>query len=201
MGCSGRSAGSGTTSTSSRGRHGLRVVEGRDRGRGVRATNHRQAKRAQRDHDRNALRVPSPEPDRERLERAVRIASAAADSEADFVRRIRDGERLLIRPRFTAGRDDHVVGYSVALCPAQKGREAVWHAGGKLAKDLTLPALRRGWTPGSELSPEAIAEWQRAWRDEPPTLVADVACSVHPDAGWEQALEELRACWPRSSWP
>ena len=106
-------------------RHGLRVVEGRDRGRGVRSTNYRQAKRAQRDHDRNALRVPSPEPDRERLERAVRIASAAADSEADFVRRIRDGGRLLIRPRFAAGCDDQVVGYSVALRPAQKGREAV----------------------------------------------------------------------------
>jgi hypothetical protein len=102
-------------------RHGLRVVEGRDRGRGVRSTNCRQAKRAQRDHDRNALRVPSPEPDRERLERAVRIASAAADSEADFVRRIRDGGRLLIRPRFAAGCDDQVVGYSVALRPAQKG--------------------------------------------------------------------------------
>jgi hypothetical protein len=75
----------------------------------------------------------------------------------------------------------------------KKGREAVWHAGGKLAKDLTLPTLRRGWTPGSELSPEAIEEWQRAWRDEPPTPVADVARGVHPDAGWEQALEELRA--------
>ena len=140
-----------------------------------------------------ALRVPSPEPDRERLERAVRIASAAADSEADFVRRIRDGERLLIRPRFAAGRDERVVGYSVALRPAQKGREAVWHAGGKLAKDLTLPALRRGWTPGSERSSEAIEEWQRAWRNQPPAQTPDLARSAHPDAGWEQALEELRS--------
>jgi hypothetical protein len=172
-------------------RHGLRVVEGRDRGRATRATNRRQAERAKREHERNALRVPSSEPDRERLERAVRIASAASSGEADFVRRIRDGGRLLIRPRFAAGRDDQVVGYSVALAPG-KDRPVVWHAGGRLAKDLTLPTLRRGWEPGSERSPEAIEEWQRAWRNEPPTPVAGVVPSAQPDTGWEQALEELR---------
>ena len=39
-----------------------------------------------------------------------------------------------------------VVGYSVRLPGADEGpRRSVWYGGGRLARDLTLPALRRSW--------------------------------------------------------
>jgi len=173
--------------------HGLRVVEGRDRGRGMRATNTRQAKRAEREHQRDE--IASGEADRELLERAVRVLSAAARDEAEFVRRVR-AVGVLIRPRFAAGSDQEVVGYAVAV-RAPAGKEIVWHAGGKLAKDLTLPRLRAHWPhapAGSGASVEAAEQWRRAWRGEPAAGATDdwTGGRQVDDASWEQALEQLR---------
>ena len=167
-------------------RHGLRVVEGRDRKRGARATKYQQRYRAEEQH-RKGL-TASPEPDREILERAVRRLAAASASEGEFVRRLR-AEGLIVRPRFAAGRDDQVVGYSVALTPAD-GQDVVPHSGGKLAKDLTLPRLRgtHGWTADE---PAAIEEWRRAFHGEP----AGVGVESNPwvqKPSWEEALRQLR---------
>ena len=87
----------------------------------------------------------------------MRVAGAGAGSEAEFVRVLR-ADGVLVRPRFAAGRDDQVVGYSVALAPAA-GREPVWHAGGKVAKDLTLPRLRSdgGWTAAGSRGDRGVA--------------------------------------------
>jgi hypothetical protein len=172
--------------------HGLRVVEGRDRARGARATNTRQTRRAESEH--RAGEIPSPEPDRELLERAVRTLAAASESEAEFVRRVRahavDGRGLVISPRFAAGREDQVVGYSVALAPSE-GREVVRHAGGTLAKDLTLPRLRgaHGWTAAD---PAAIDEWRRVFEGREPGVGAESNPWVALPS-WEDALAELRA--------
>ena len=123
---------------------------------------YRQRYRAEREHE--AELIDSPKPDRDQLEAKLRVAGAGAGSEAEFVRMLR-ADGLLVRPRFAAGRDDEVVGYSVALAPAA-GRDPVWHAGGTVAKDLTLPRLRSdgGWTAQD---PEAIEEWQRAFHGRP----------------------------------
>jgi hypothetical protein len=79
-----------------------------------------------------------------------------------------------------------VVGYSAAVPPAA-GREPVWHAGGTVAKDLTLPRLRSdgGWTAED---PEAIDEWQRAFRGDPPARPP--APAGDPDI--QRAVAELR---------
>jgi hypothetical protein len=173
--------------------HGLRVVEGRAVKRGARATDHRQRHRAQREHQQavtGAKPAPtSPEPDRELLERAVRRLAAASASEGEFVRRLR-AEGLIVRPRFAAGREDQVIGYSVALTPAE-GKEVVPHAGGRLAKDLTLPRLRGacGWTADN---PGAVDEWRRAFTGAP----AGVGAESNPWLAlpsWTDALEQLRA--------
>ena len=165
-------------------RHGLRQVEGRQAKRGARATSYRQRYRAEREHE--AELIDSPKPDRDQLEAKLRVAGAGAGSEAEFVRMLR-ADGLLVRPRFAAGRDDQVVGYSVALAPAA-GRDPVWHAGGKVAKDLTLPRLRSdgGWTAQD---PEAIEEWQRAFRGDPPARPP--APAGDPDV--QRAVAELRA--------
>jgi len=95
---------------------------------------------------------------RRRLERAVRAAAAAASTEAQWLARL--GELgVEVAPRWARGAD-RVVGYRVALTdlPTQQaGSKAVWFGGGKLAHDLTLPALRAGWTDG-----DPVTAWRRA---------------------------------------
>lgn len=103
-------------------------------------------------------------PDRVRLARTVRAAAAASADEAEFVRRLRAGG-VKVRPRFAGGDGSKVTGFAVAFSdepgPAggmrgphpdshqvddPKGVERRWFAAGKLAKDLSLPVLRAGWT-------------------------------------------------------
>lgn len=110
-----------------------------------------------------AERRGAAEPDMLRLERAVRAAASAADDEGEFVRRLRR-QGVLIRPRFAAGRNDVVLGYSVALRP-QGNERAVWHGGGRLARDLTLPALRKGWPDSPQTAQAAVDEWAATARN------------------------------------
>ena len=102
------------------------------------------------------------EVDAKTLERYVRAASAAALDEAEFVRRLRR-EGLLVHPRYATGRDDVVTGYAVALRP-REGEKPIWHGGQKLARDLSLPELRKGWPDRPETATEAVAEWQAVRR-------------------------------------
>ncbi|MCJ1675654.1 relaxase/mobilization nuclease domain-containing protein [Rathayibacter sp. VKM Ac-2929] len=117
----------------------------------------------------SAERRGQDEPDMHRLERAVRAASSASQDEGEFVRRLRQNG-VLVRPRFATGRDDVIAGYSVALRPT-KGEKAIWHGGGRLARDLTLPELRKGWPDRPESAAAAASEWRATaknpWRYEP----------------------------------
>jgi len=95
---------------------------------------------------------------RRRLERAVRAAASAASTEAQWLARL--GELgVEVAPRWARG-GDRVVGYRVALADTptgQDGSKAVWFGGGKLAHDLTLPALRAGWTRAGD----PVTAWRR----------------------------------------
>ncbi|WP_290658085.1 relaxase [Kocuria sp.] len=117
------------------------------------------------------VRDSTREPTRFALERTARACAVAADTEAQFVRLMRRA-KLLVHPRFAAGTDSVVTGYSVAERPP-KGMRPLWFGGGKLAQDLTLPSLRTRWpdTPGS--AQEASEEWMAAKRHRR---------IVHPDA-------------------
>jgi len=96
---------------------------------------------------------------RRRLERAVRAAATAASTEAQWLARL--GELgVAVEPRWARG-GDRVVGYRVTLADPpreQAGSKAVWFGGGKLAHDLTLPALRAGWTRAGD----PATAWRRA---------------------------------------
>lgn len=104
------------------------------------------------------------EPARHRLERTVRSSAVASVSEAEFVRRLRRQE-LLVSARFADGGRSVVTGYSVAERPPV-GMDPVWFGGGKLAKDLTLPALRTAWADTPETAQEAAEEWWAAKRHQ-----------------------------------
>lgn len=146
-------------------RYGLTVVEGRTAGAA------KGLSRAELEIAERTEQIP----DRVRLARTVRAAAASSADEAEFVRRLRHGG-LRVRPRFAHNDGSKVTGFAVAFPDEQapdgdggvrgphpdshqvedpKQAERRWFAAGKLAKDLSLPALRAGW-------PE-VADQAAAW--------------------------------------
>jgi len=164
--------------------HDLTVVEARV-GRGMPGLSRAELERTAREQ--------RTEPPRVALARIVREASVASKVEAEFVRRLR-GNGVLIRPRFETGGQDIVVGYSVAL-KTKDGKSPVWFGGGKLARDLTLPSVRRNWDQSPENVGPAIAEWRAAKAVAP----GREAVLGGPDewhravAGAEKSVERLMA--------
>lgn len=160
--------------------HGLTVLASRDAGHTMRGD--RPAARA------IAERRGAPETAREQLARTVRACAAAAGDEAEFVRRVRRCG-LRIRPRYAAGTDQVVAGYSVALRPPA-GTATVWHGGGYLARDLTLPRLRGAWPDTPQDASAAVAEWGAARREQRP--VASGRETHEFDAAvWRQCTTEV----------
>ncbi|WP_407659562.1 relaxase/mobilization nuclease domain-containing protein [Kineococcus indalonis] len=136
-------------------KHGLQVLESRQLGTGERGLKPAELERARR---------TGAEPERVRLARQVRAASAEATSEVDFVRNLR-ASGVLVRPRYAAGRHDVVTGFSVALRPTD-GAKPYWLGGGQLARDLTLPRLRQQWLDTPEAASAAVVEWRRSRRTQ-----------------------------------
>lgn len=102
------------------------------------------------------------------LERTVRAAATASETEAEFVRRVRQSGAL-ISPHFVAGRNDVINGYRVAERPADGGRP-IWHGGKDLAADLSLPRLREQWPDSPQDALDAAAEWRAAKLGRPPAV-------------------------------
>lgn len=149
-------------------RFGLRRLEAGRRGTGSRGikpgermadTRHRR-----RDHGR---RGEHPERgSRHTLERVVRACATASRDESEFVRALRE-QGIRVRPRYAAGGRDMVVGYSVRLAGRDQGPgRTVWYGGGKLARDLTLPALRSGWSAQDGERERAVGEWSSSGEAE-----------------------------------
>lgn len=98
-------------------------------------------------------------PLRDRVQRDVRAAATAASTETEFVAGLRQAG-LYVHPRYGAGGQEEVTGYKVAaLRERDPEGHLVYFAGGRLARDLSLPALRAGWddTPGERT--RALAAW------------------------------------------
>lgn len=163
--------------------HSLKVLESRGLGVGERGV-----KPGERE---SAARRGTVEVDKHRLERAVRAAATASLDEGEFVRRLRRGG-VLVRPRFAAGRDDVVSGYSVALRP-KPGDKAIWHGGNRLARDLTLPRLREGWPDSPQTAQTAVDEWRATSKNPWQYRPAAPGREEHtPDPQlWEQYTREL----------
>jgi hypothetical protein len=163
--------------------YGLEQLESRERGIGERGIKPVEQARAAR---------TGQEIESHKLERIVRAASVASVDEAEFVRRVRRSGAL-IRPRFAAGRDDVIAGYSVALRP-QPNEPVVWHGGGRLARDLTLPRMREGWPDTVDSAQGAVDEWRATsknpWQYRP---VAPGREESAPDPKmWKQYTDEIK---------
>ena len=95
-----------------------------------------------------AARHGDPVPDRTWLRHQVRVAAAAARSEAEWVADLR-ARGVLIGPRVDAADPTKVTGYAVAR--DHPARDPVYYAGSKLDGQLSLPRLRRRWPGTAEL--------------------------------------------------
>lgn len=135
---------------------------------------------------------------REDLAVIVRGVAAASRDEAEFVRRLWDAG-IETRARTAAGDTSQVAGYAVRPIDTER-----WWAGGKLAKDLSLPSLRRDWEPVTD----QVAAWRRPQRDAGALRGRDVDdLSDEQRAGlegreWEAVPNgqwELAARWARSA--
>jgi len=107
-------------------------------------------------------RASGRESGREVLRRGVRAAATAARSESEFITNAAQ-HGMILRPRWAHGGREEVIGYFAARPSTATGTaELQWFGGGKLARDLTLPALRTGWDPDPDPDPDpdAVAAWK-----------------------------------------
>jgi len=146
-------------------KHGLKLV-GHDTGNGLGPYSQAEARRAEEQRQNTAAEkavpvqsVTAAEPETVRLERRVRAAASAATDESDFLHHLTEQE-VAVRPRFATGDRTRVVGMSVAL-PTGDGQTLIWHGGGRLAKDLTLPAIRKQWDQTTEQQTVAVDVWHQ----------------------------------------
>jgi hypothetical protein len=96
------------------------------------------------------------------------------------------------RARYAEGGTDTVVGYSVRLPGAEHGsRRAVWSGGGRLARDLTLPSLRRGWRKDAEAQRRAVSEWSSPAPSSPRSAAERQAEFEQRGLMWHRCRMEL----------
>ena len=156
---------------------GLRALEARTRKAGSRGLKHGELAADRRRGRQLGERGEHPErSSRQTLERIVRACATASHEESEFIQRLRD-RGLRYRPRYAEGGRETVIGYSVRLPGAEQGpRRSVSYGGGRLARDLTLPALRRSWGQDEQARQRAVAEWQStdlAWPRSAPERQAE----------------------------
>ncbi|MFC3687309.1 relaxase/mobilization nuclease domain-containing protein [Aquipuribacter hungaricus] len=125
-------------------------------------------------------------PLRERVQRDVRAAATAASTETDFV----DGLRragLYVHPRYGEGGRAEVTGYKVAaLRERDPEGHLVYFAGGRLARDLSLPALRTGWGDSPGERTRALVAWgEQPGRRDGPGGPGGATGERGPSSGWQ----------------
>lgn len=137
-------------------RHGLRPVRDTTQEHGQRARTQAEYRRAgERTAEHGAAHTETDE-----LEARMRAASARAGTEAGYVGALLQ-QGVRVRPRFERGSTTNVVGYNVALREA--GDRPTWYGGRRIARDLSLRALREQWAPNetAETRDAALRLWRR----------------------------------------
>ena len=173
-------------------RFGLRRLEARAREAGSRGLKHGElAADRRRGRQLGERGEHSERSSRQTLERIVRGCATASRDETEFIQRLRD-EGIRHRPRYAEGGTDVVVGYSVRLPGADDGpRRTVWYGGGRLARDLTLPALRRSWGQDEDVRRRASAEWASSTPAKPRSRVERHAELEQRALMWHRCTAEL----------
>jgi hypothetical protein len=171
---------------------GLRGLEARTREAGSRGIKHGELAADRRRGRQLGDRGEHPErSSRQTLERIVRACATASRDESEFIRRLRD-EGIRLRPRYAEGGKEQVVGYSVKLPGREYGpQRSIWYGGGPLARDLTLPALRRGWRQDDAAQRRAVREWDSSTPAEPRSPAERQAGLEERGLMWHRCTTEL----------
>lgn len=128
-------------------RHGLKVLWSREDGSALSGNSRAEIERAK--------RLGLPETERETLRRLVRAFAVASETEAEFVRRCRDGG-VSVAPRYAKGGEE-VAGYKYRLRSPEGEEQGPWLSGSKgLAADLSLTELRKQWDDNPQARAEAV---------------------------------------------
>ena len=172
-------------------RFGLRHLEARTREVGSRGIKHGElAADRRRGRGVGERGEHSEHSSRQTLERIVRACATASRNESEFVTRLR--ERVDARARYKEGGRDQVTGYSVRLTGREHGpQQSVWYGGGRLARDLTLPALRRGWGQDEQARRDAVAEWTSSTAAKPPSTAERQAELEQRGLMWHRCTTEI----------
>lgn len=167
-------------------RHGLQVLASREQGGALSGDSRAEYERTSSGR--------TPESERDRLRRLVRIAAVGAESESEFVTALRESG-VSVAPRWAAGGQSEVTGYKVRL--RRDGVEAgPWVGGGTLAKDLTLSALReQQWSDSPEARETALAAW-KGERGEQRARPKPGGVGRSREEMWQQAAVDF-ADWQR----
>ena len=173
-------------------RYGLRRLEARTRNAGSRGLKHGElAADRRRGRQLGDRGEHSERSTRQTLERIVRACATASRDESEFIQRLRD-QGIKCRPRFREGGINVVIGYSVRLPgPADGPRKTVWYGGGRLARDLTLPALRLSWGQTEDARPRAVGEWKSDAPAKPPSRAERQAELEERGLVWHRCTMEL----------
>lgn len=118
------------------------------------------------------------EPERYQLERQIRATASVVTTDSEFFHEL-DLRGIKVRPYIQEGR---VTGYSVAL----PGKNARKFAGGKLARDLSLPRLQMVWKSNASTKPthiRAVQELQDLQRKLPTADALALEDASHQLAG------------------
>lgn len=89
--------------------------------------------------------------DRDLLRLSVRTAAAGADTEAGWIRGMRE-RGLLVVPRADRANPEQIVGYAVALKPEDRNGKPRWFAGHQLDGDLSIVRVRQRWAEAEPLN-------------------------------------------------
>lgn len=149
------------------------------------------ARRATRAEQEKAERRGADETSRTWLRRQVRTAAVQAQNPEDFFQRLAD---LGVKVRVREPRYGDVVGYAVAKPgDVNAAGQPVWFGGGRLAPDLSLPALLDRWRsapPAPDPIPPSPHEYSMVGRAERAASVQQVTSAARDAAAALRADRE-----------
>lgn len=127
---------------------------------------------------------------RVRLRHEIERAANRATDPARFFDQLRSSG-VLVKERYSQQDPGEVTGYAVALPHHQPDGQPVWHSGGKLAAELSLPRLQARWTgdpaPASSRTSRLSGEERQAVWDEATQAATAAAAEIRHLAGTDRA--------------
>ncbi|MFA1546155.1 relaxase/mobilization nuclease domain-containing protein [Actinomadura chokoriensis] len=135
------------------------------------------------------------------LRTTVRRAADEARTTTEFLDRLQDCG-LLVKARYSQYLPAQITGYAVAFPTDHGDEEATWHAGSRLADDLSLKRLQQRWTsPATDPTPtihdDLTVEERQAFYDDAARAAAYATAHLRRDLATNPHAGQ-DACWAAS---